>query len=101
MSSHRIHIPAADEINYYEARQVQRVEAARRLIDVGDVIATVEDRLAQLADPRQHPLYELANFFLDRQHAVDGSAFYDRWRQLILGAIDSLIDDALECLGED
>jgi hypothetical protein len=101
MSSYGINVPSPDEINYHEAIQEQRVAAARKLIDVGDVIATVEDRLSQIADPRQHPLFELANFSLDRQSAVDGGAFYDHWRRLILEAIDSLTDDALECLGED
>jgi hypothetical protein len=43
-----------------------------------------------------HPLYELVNFLLDRQTAVDGAAFYNRCRQLCLAAIDTCLDDLLE-----
>jgi hypothetical protein len=32
---------------------------------------------------------------------VDGGAFFDRCKQLVLAAIDTALDDALECLGED
>jgi hypothetical protein len=98
MSSMGINVPEPSEINYHADRQMRRVEAARKLIDVGDVIATVESRLSAEGDVTQHPLFPLVNFFLDRQHAVDGGAFYDHWRQLILVAIDTLVDDALECL---
>jgi hypothetical protein len=101
MSNHRLHVPAADQLDYHEALQEERVRRATRLISPGDVIALVESRLAEESDPTVHPLYPMALFFLDRLTAVDGGKLYDDWRQRILAAIDSLTDDALECLGED
>jgi hypothetical protein len=101
MSSYHINVPSPDEINYHADRQVQRVEAARRLLDPGDIIAIVESRLSQEADPKTHPLFGLVNFLLDRQVAVDGAQFYNDWRRVVLQAIDTATDDALECLGED
>jgi hypothetical protein len=51
--------------------------------------------------PRAHPLFPVINFLLDRQTAVDGGAFWDAWKTRCLAAIDTALDDALECLGED
>jgi hypothetical protein len=64
-------LPEPSQIDYHSDLQAQRVEKSKKLIDVGDVIALVEDELAQVADPRQHALFELANFYLDRQSAVE------------------------------
>jgi hypothetical protein len=100
MSIYGINLPAPDEINYHEAREQRRVEAAKKLIDAGDIIAIVESRLASESDPTQHPLYPLVQFYLDREIAVHGGLFYDHWKRLILAAISTAIDDALECLGD-
>jgi len=100
MSNHRIHVPAADQVDYHEAIQEERVRKAKGLIDVGDVIALVESRLAEGADPKGHPLWPLANFLLDRQTAVDGAKLYNDWRQRVMMAVETLLDEALE-LGED
>jgi hypothetical protein len=96
MSMYNIYVPSPAEINYHEVRQVKRVERARRMLDVGDVIATVESKLSAEADVTQHPLYQLTLFLLDRATACDGAKLYNDWRRLVLMAIDSLIDDALE-----
>ena len=96
MSTYGIDVPTPDEHDYHEARQAQRVQAARKRIDPGDVIAVVESRLSQEADPTQHPLFPLVSFYLDRQIAVNGGAFYDHWKRLILAAIDTCLDDVLE-----
>jgi hypothetical protein len=96
MSSLGINVPAPDELNYHEACQAQRVQRALQQIDPGDVLAVIDGRIAAESDPTQHPLYTLVCFFLDRQRAVDGGAFYDRFRQLVLAAIDTCLDDALE-----
>jgi len=98
MSTYGIDVPTPDEINYHEARQAQRVQAAMQLIDPGDVIATLESRLASESDPKAHPLYGLVLFCLDRQVAVHGGEFWDTWKRLVLAAIDSAIDDALEAM---
>jgi hypothetical protein len=72
----RMHIPQPDDINYHEACQVQRVERAFQQIDPSDVLSVIDSRIAPESDPRAHPLFELVNFLLDRQTAVDGAAFY-------------------------
>jgi hypothetical protein len=95
MSTYRIHVPSPDDSNYHEARQQQRVQAALKRIDPGEVIATIESRLASEPDPRAHPLFPLVSFYLDRQIAVDGGAFYDHWKRLILAAIDTCLDNVL------
>jgi hypothetical protein len=66
------------------------------LIDVGDVLSIIDSRIAAEPDPKAHPLFELVNFLLDRQAAVDGAAFYNRFRQICMAAVDTAIDDALE-----
>jgi hypothetical protein len=95
MSSYGIHVPSPDEINYHEAQQVQRVQRAFRRIDPGDVLAVIDGRIAAESDPTAHPLYQLVCFFLDRQRAVDGGQFYDTFRQLVLAAIDTCLDELL------
>jgi hypothetical protein len=96
MSSMGINVPTPDDINYHEAAQIERVQRAMALIDPGDVLAILDGRIAEESDPTQHPIFPLVNFFLDRQTAVDGGIFYDRWKQLVLAAIDTAIDDVLE-----
>jgi hypothetical protein len=96
MSSYHINVPSPDEINYHEAAQQQRVQAALQRIDPGEVLAVIDGRIAAEADPKAHPLYTLVCFFLDRQRAVDGGQFYDRFRQLVLAAIDTCLDDLLQ-----
>jgi hypothetical protein len=96
MSTHQIPYPPDFDVNYHADRQQQRVERARKLIDPGDVISVVESRLSAEADVTQHPLYQLTLFLLDRATAVDGAKLYNDWRRVVLMAIDSLTDDALE-----
>jgi hypothetical protein len=96
MSTYHITVPSPDEINYHEARQVQRVQRALQRIDPGDVLAVIDSRIAAEPDPTKHPLYPMVMFFLDRQTAVDGAKLYDDWRRLILAAIDTCLDDLLE-----
>jgi hypothetical protein len=95
MSTYNISVPSPDEINYHEAAQTQRVQAALQRIDPGDVLAVIDGRIAAEADPKAHPLYTMVCFFLDRQRAVDGGQFYDRFRQLVLAAIDTCLDELL------
>ena len=95
MSSYGIHVPSPDEINYHEAQQVQRVQRALQHIDPGDVLAVIDGRIAAESDPKAHPLYALVCFFLDRQRAVDGGQFYDQFRQRVLAAIDTCLDEIL------
>jgi hypothetical protein len=95
MSSYGINIPSPDEINYHWAAQQQRVEAALKRLDPGDILAIVDSRIAAEPDPTKHPLYQMVLFFLDRQVAVDGATLYDDWRRLIVAAIDTCLDELL------
>jgi hypothetical protein len=95
MSNHRIHVPSPDQLDYHADCEVQRVERAKALVDPGDVIALVESRLAEESDPSSHPLYPMALFFLDRLTAVDGAKLYDDWRQRVMMAVDTCLDEAL------
>jgi hypothetical protein len=96
MSSLGLHVPPPDEINYHEAQQAQRVQRALQQLDPGDVLAVIDGRIAAESDPKAHPLYTMVCFFLDRQRAVDGGQFYDQFRQLVLAAIDTCLDEILE-----
>jgi hypothetical protein len=83
------------QIDYHADLQAQRVQRALQRLDPGDVLAVIDGRIAAESDLKAHPLYTLVCFFLDRQRAVDGSAFYDRFRQLVLAAIDTCLDEIL------
>jgi hypothetical protein len=96
MSTYNIHVPSPDDINDHEAHQAQRVQRALQRLDPGDVLAVIDDRIAAALDPKAHPLYTLVCFFLDRQRAIDGGQFYDHFRQLVLAAIDTCLDEILE-----
>jgi hypothetical protein len=96
MSIYGINVPASDEHDYHADREQQRVEAAKKLIDPSDILSIIDRRIADEPDPTQHPLYGLVLFCLDRQVAVHGGEFWDRWRQMVLAAIDACLDDLLE-----
>jgi hypothetical protein len=99
MSSYGIDVPAPDEPDFHADLCQQRRRRALQSLDVGDVIATVEDALAQEADPAKHPLYPVANWLLDRQGRVDGGAFWLQWQVLVDQAIQRLVEARLQ--GED
>jgi hypothetical protein len=86
------------QFDYHADLQAQRVQRALQQIDPGDVLAVIDGRIAAESDPKAHPLYTMVCFFLDRQRAVDGGQFYDQFRQLVLAAVDTCLDDALEAL---
>jgi hypothetical protein len=96
MSIYGINVPSPDEINYHEARQVQRVQAAKKRIEPGDVLAVIDRRLAEEPDPTKHPLYGLVLFCLDRQVAVHGGEFWDAWKRHVMAAVDTCLDDLLD-----
>jgi hypothetical protein len=90
--------PEPSQIDYHADVQVQRVEAAKKLIDPSDILSILDSRIAAEADPTQHPLYGLVLLCLDRQVAVHGGEFWDTWKQLVLAAIDTALDDVLEVM---
>ena len=96
MSRYRINVPSPDEHDYHEAAQVQRVQAALKRLDPGDVLAVIDSRIAAESDPKAHPLYPMVCWFLERQLTpLDGGQFYDRFKQLVLAAIDTCLDELL------
>jgi len=95
MSTYHVDIPTPDEINYHEARQVRRVERAFRALDPGEVLAVLDDQLAQEPDPTTHPLYPMVLFLLDRAVAVDGAQLYNDCRRLVLAAINTCLEARL------
>jgi hypothetical protein len=90
--------PEPSQIDYHADVQAQRVARAKALIDPSDVLSILDSRLAQEPDPRAHPLYPVVQFYLDRQIAVDGGAFYDHCKPLVLAAIDTALDDVLDTM---
>jgi hypothetical protein len=100
MSTRHLPYPPDFEIDHAAAHQEERRRRALQSLDVGDVIATVEDALAQEPDPQQHPLFPVVNRLLDRQGRVDGGAFWLQWQVLVDQAIQRLVAEAL-ARGED
>jgi hypothetical protein len=87
--------PEPSQVDYHADLQAQRVERALQQIDPSDVLSIIDDRIAAESNPKAHPLYTLVCCFLDRQRAVDGGQFYDQFRQLVLAAIDTCLDEIL------
>jgi hypothetical protein len=89
--------PEPSQIDYHADVQQQRVAAALKRLDPGDVLATIDSRLASEPDPVHHPLYGMVCWHLEKcLTPLDGGEFFDRCRQLVLDAIDICIDQALQ-----
>jgi hypothetical protein len=99
VSIYGINVPAPDAHDYHAADLEERRRRTLQSLDVGDVIASVEDALASEADPQRHPLFPVANWLLDRQGRVDGGAFWLQWQVLVDQAIERLVEARLQ--GED
>ena len=96
MSTYGINVPSPDDLNYHEARQQQRVQAALKRIDPGDVLAIIDSRIAAKPDPKAHPLYHLVCWHLEKcLTPMDGGQFFDTCRQLVIAAINVALNDAL------
>jgi hypothetical protein len=101
MSTYGINVPAPDDLNYHEAQQQQRVQAALKRIDPGDVLSAIDSRIAAEPDPTQHPLYGLVCWHLEKcLTPMDGGQFFDTCRQLVIDAINVCLDEAMS-QGED
>jgi hypothetical protein len=88
--------PPDYQIDYHEDLQRQRVEKALKMIEPGDVLAVIDARIAAEPDPTVHPLYGLVCWHLSKQLTpLDGGQFYDRFKQLVLAAIDTCLDEVL------
>jgi hypothetical protein len=97
MSIYGIDVPSPDEIDYHADRQQQRVAAALKQLDPGDVLAIIDSRIANEPDPAQHPLYHLVCWHLEKcLTPLDGSQFFDTFRTLVISAINVALEDALQ-----
>jgi hypothetical protein len=99
MSIYGINVPAPDAHDYHAALCQQRRRRALQSLDVGDVLAQIDDLISQEVDPKAHPLYGLAAWLLDHTYACDGGELFDRCKALCLDAIDRLVEARLQ--GED
>jgi len=99
MSTRHLPYPPDFDIDHAAAHHEERRRRALQSIDVGDVLAQLDDLLAQEPDPTKHPCFPLVNWLLDRQLAVHGGEFWDAWKQVALQAIDQLVEARLQ--GED
>ena len=89
------------QIDYHSDCQARRVEAALKRLDPGDVLAIIDARIAEEADPAQHPLYQLVTWHLEKcLTPLDGGQFFDTARRLVIDAINVCLDEALQ-QGED
>jgi hypothetical protein len=99
MSTRHLPYPHDFDIDHAAAHHEERRRRALQSLDVGDVLAQVDDLIAREADPAKHPLFPVVNWLLDRQGRVDGGAFWLQWQVLVDRAIEQLIEARLQ--GED
>jgi hypothetical protein len=99
MSRYDIPYPSDFEVNHTAAIHEERRRRVIQSLDVGDVLAVVDDLLAQEPDPTKHPLFPVVNWLLDRQLAVHGGELWDAWKALACQAIQQLVEARLQ--GED
>ena len=101
MSSLGLHVPDPAEHDYHADRQQQRIRTALHRVDPGDVLAVIDGKVAQEANPAKHPLYALVCWHLEKcLTPMDGAQFFDRWRQLVIDAINVCLDEVMS-RGED
>jgi hypothetical protein len=99
MSTRHLPYPSDFDTDHAAAMHEERRRRALQSLDVGDVLAQVDDLVSQEPDPKAHPCYGLVAFLLDRQLAVHGGEFWDAWKQVAVQAIDRLVKARLQ--GED
>jgi hypothetical protein len=89
------YIPEPSPIDFDSAHHEERRRRVLKSLDVGDVLAQVDDLISQEVDPTAHPLYGLAAWLLDHTSACHGGELFDRCKALCLTAIDRCVDEAL------
>jgi hypothetical protein len=96
MSRYDLPYPSDFEVDHAAAHHEERRRRALKTLTPGDVLAQVDDLIANEPDPTKHSLFGLVNWLLDRQLAVHGGAFWDAWKQVALQAIDRLVEARLQ-----
>jgi hypothetical protein len=89
--------PSDFQINYHADHHEARRRRAFTSLDIGDVLAEVDDLIAREPDPSKHPCAALAAWLLERQLTpLDGGQLFDGWKALCLTAIDRLVEQRLQ-----
>jgi hypothetical protein len=97
MSIHDIPYPHDFDSDYHSDLSEARRRRAFKALDIGDVLAEIDDLIATEPDPSKHPCYTMAAWLLERQLTpLDGGALYDGWKALCLRAIDQLVEQRLQ-----
>jgi hypothetical protein len=68
MSTHQI--PEADQIDYHVDLHSRRAARALHRIDPGELLAVIDGKIAQEADPAKHPLYATEAIMLDWSQGI-------------------------------
>jgi hypothetical protein len=91
-----VHYPDDYDLDYHADLQWRRQQMALTSLDVGDVLAEVDDLIAAEPDPEHHPLYSLVAHALDRT-TQPGSAerLQSRLHRFIDHAIERLVEQRL------
>jgi hypothetical protein len=92
--------PTSHDYDLEAERADQRYERALKRITVDEVLAGVDDLIAQQSDPRKHPLYTLA------KHVLRHGGFRSSGRRAHVAAqlgqvFEDLIEDAIERLAQE
>jgi hypothetical protein len=96
MSNVYLDVPSPDDIHYHTDRQLRRTERALKQLDPGDVLSTIDSRIAAESDPKAHPFYGLVCWHLEKcLRPMDGAQFFDTCRRLIIDSINQCLDEAL------
>jgi hypothetical protein len=83
-------------IDYESDRRWHQEQAARRSIDIGDVLSVVDAMLASEADEQKHPLYRLVAHALDKRTMPGtGESLQERYGRMIDQAIERLLDERM------
>jgi hypothetical protein len=96
MSTRHLPYPSDFDTDHAAAIHEERHRRVMQSLDVGDVLAQVDDLIAREPDPAKHPCFAVANWLLDRQGWVDGGAFWLQWQVLVARAIEQLVEARLQ-----
>jgi hypothetical protein len=92
--------PSDFDIDRAAERRWAREAAILRTLDVGDVLAEIDDLIALEVNPEGHPLYHLVAFLLDHCSVDNAEALWGRCQRLADHAIERVIEQRLAA-GED
>jgi hypothetical protein len=91
-----VSIPSVWPDDHEADRQWRRRQLALTSLDPGDVLAEVDNLIAQEADPARHPLYGLVAYLLDQTNSPGSpQGLYERCKRLAGHAIARLVEQKL------